>query len=101
MTRKIDKNTALALHFNKRISQRLGIDINRHIKPYLINAIQNNKAFVIERQSLTRAIYNVTIPQEIRDKFNGKNSIIVVYDNKRHKLVTVLDPFYDNKGERI
>ena len=86
----MDKNKTLAYHFRRRAEERFGFNAHRKVKNYLIKLIQNNGAEVIERQSLTRGIYKINIPESARRDFNGLEYIYVVYDKGRHKLVTIL-----------
>ncbi len=79
----ISKSEALLRHSDKRAWERFGIDL-RAEKRLEINAmIYEGRAKVIQRRSLRSAIYELTIDGKL---------VHVVYDHKRHMIVTFLEP---------
>jgi ribosomal protein L2 len=79
--RKLTKAQSQTVHFKRRSSERLGIDLNRHVRRELINKIQRGNLKFIKKQSLRVSIFEAEIEGKICH---------LVYDKNRKKLVTVL-----------
>ena len=73
----------------------MGCPSIRELRRFIINKIQQKECTLLAKQSLTRTIYKVIIDNEIKQLLDcNEDYLVVVYDNKRHKLVTVLNPYY-------
>ena len=77
----LSKKTASQLHARKRMLQRYGIWLSKKLRRKIIAEIQAGKAKWLGRQSLRVTGWQVEV--------EGK-SVQVLYDSKRHVLVTVL-----------
>lgn len=68
-------------HFKRRLKQRYEISLKKNIESTILHQIQAGHAEFLGRRSLRVTIWKV--------EFGGK-MIKVVYDSKRHNLVTAL-----------
>jgi hypothetical protein len=75
------KKAAIKTHARKRFMQRYGLTLSRRVHDHMVQQIQTGKSILIDKQSLRVTVRDVT--------FDG-NVYRVVYDNKRHCIVTVL-----------
>lgn len=81
-----DKTYAQREHFKRRIAERCGITVNRHTYRDIIEAIQDNRATFVEKQSNRISVWLLEV-QGVQVK--------VVYDKQRKTLVTALTPEMD------
>jgi len=75
------KKQAQYKHFKKRLRERYGIDIDENRYNELVGSIKKGKAIFVERQSCRISVHKVEIQKLL---------VPVVYDGKRHSLVTAL-----------
>ena len=80
---KMTKTKSEVLHAKMRARQRLGIEFNKEERRSLIARIQTGRLKTVRKQSLRVTVF--------RDTINGID-IDVVYDNKRHTVVTFMYP---------
>lgn len=79
--RRIDKKYTLRMHTKRRLRQRFKIDLNRREYQILVDSVGRGKCECIGRQSFRVTIHRTFIC--------GQN-VIIVYDNMRHEIITVL-----------
>lgn len=84
------RNVILNRHFNKRMTERIGIPATRKFRNDILAIIHDNKAELLQRQSNSRGLYIVPLPEEYKEVV-GRNEIYVIYNKVRKKLVTVLE----------
>jgi hypothetical protein len=72
------------------MEERVGIQGTRKVRNYILSIIQDNKAELLQRQSITRGIYLVPLTDEYKE-FIGREELYVVYNRERKKLITVLE----------
>lgn len=75
------KHKRIKRHLRKRMQQRLGVRLNKHGHQEMVSQIQSGIAKFLRRQSNRITLWALDI--------KGKQ-VKVVYDNKRHQIVTVL-----------
>ncbi|HVH77971.1 MAG TPA: hypothetical protein VM782_01155 [Stellaceae bacterium] len=68
-------------HAMQRASERYGLTLDRKLHKEILDKIQRGHCRLIQRQSLRVAIYDITLPEA---------TVRVVYDRKRHELVSFL-----------
>lgn len=73
-------------HFSRRASERLGFAITKATHQDIIDQIQNDKGYLVEKQSNARSIWEVKIADQKCE---------VIYDKLKKRLITVL-PIKDN-----
>jgi hypothetical protein len=96
----MDKNLSITKHFNRRAMERLGFPLNRKVRNIIIKKIQKGECILLVKQSLTRTIYKIIIDDELRDYMpSSLEYLIVVYNSQRHKLITILNPYYSDDGD--
>lgn|SRR5574344_1869109 len=85
------KHEDIKHHFKKRFIQRFNMDLTRDIYDHIMIQIKRNNAELLERQSNTKNVYKVSLP--------NKNKIVVIY-NKKYKLLQTCFPFewYNNES---
>lgn len=77
-------------HAKKRAMERYGLTLNREQYGELVKKIQRGNARLMQKQSLRVSVWEI----EIRGF-----KVLVVYDKKRHNIVTFLPPeAYNNVG---
>ena len=81
----VTKRHAERIHAKRRASQRYGITLNKYQYREISKMIMKGQEFVLSRPSLARTIYLI--------EYMGKQ-MKVVYDKKRHQVVTFL-PYAD------
>jgi hypothetical protein len=69
-------------HARRRAAERYGLQLGRSTRTEIVGLIANSQATLVERQSLRVAVYDVTMADGYL--------VRVVYDRKRHELVTFL-----------
>lgn len=79
-TKKLEN---LEYHSEKRAMERFGIKLDREARFAIHGMIHEGQTRLIQKRSLRRSIHELT--------YEGK-LIHVVYDHKRHSLVTFLMP---------
>lgn len=80
--KRLPKSEIFKRHLLKRFRQRCDLELQDKDYLRLVKQIQNSKALFIRRGKGHRTMWNV--------KFNDK-TYRVLYDNKHHALVTVLE----------
>jgi len=82
---KVTKDMCIRFHANKRFFQHYGVTLTNTLHDEIVKKIQIGDARIVEKQSLRVSLFELSI-KRIKDK------IIVVYDKRRHQIVTVLPP---------
>jgi hypothetical protein len=72
------------------MEERIGIQGTRKVRNYILDIIHDNKAELLQRQSITRGIYLIPLADEYKDII-GRDELYVVYNKERKKLITVLE----------
>lgn len=88
----MNKQKAQRRHARIRALERAGIELSDAKRAEIIGLIRSGKSTMVQKQSLRVSVHDVTL----RD---GGGRVRVVYDRKRHELVTFLPP--DEPVERI
>ncbi len=78
-------------HFKRRLRERFGVNVSKHKLKQIIQKIQKGDAVFIRRQSLRTTIWEVEVEGEVAR---------VVYDAKRHTVVTAMRVPYQ-RGDNI
>jgi hypothetical protein len=71
----------LHAHARKRAEERYGLKFTKSIRIQAVKDIQEGKALFIAKESNVRTRWNIVI---------GGTNYPIVYDNKRHAIVTFL-----------
>jgi hypothetical protein len=79
--RKKDKTHCQREHFKRRVRERYGINVNRHLYRLFLEKIWNGESEMVERQSHTRSVHRIMT-------FYGP--MYVVYDSLRKEFNTAL-----------
>ena len=108
--KKFDKKACQTFHFQKRFFHRVGYSLPRELRLKILEDIQLGKTSIVHRQSNTKTVHEIFVPQEkpsenanvVKESFVKKIPIYVVYDKSRKSLVTVLlkDKYDEGKKER-
>lgn len=80
---RMSKTQSLNVHAKRRAALRYEVNLNGHDLREIVNLIQRGKATLIERQSLRVTKWLLRLPR-------AGQAAIIVYDNKRQTVVTVL-----------
>lgn len=83
----VSKKICQRVHAKRRFEERTGIVFNKSIRRFFVKKIQMNQARMIIKQSNRVGVFEVEYNEEFYK---------VVYDNKRHNIITVLP---GQKGE--
>lgn len=86
------------IHFKKRLHERFGLRINRYEYHDLVNDIKCGRTEFLYSQSNSRSVHRVQfglqekhLRQPLKFKLEGNTvELLVVYDNSRGELITVL-----------
>ena len=70
-------------HFCRRMKERFGVSVSSNVYQQFVKIIQKQQATFVERQSLRVTVWDINYENE---------TIRVVYDSKRQKVVTALYP---------
>ena len=82
------KKLSERIHFRRAMINRYGVDLTTDQCLEIIRAIRQRGrtaviARLLERKSHTRSLYEIIINEQ---------SIMIIYDNMRHELITALPP---------
>lgn len=77
------KDEALTRHVKQAFRLRFGINCNHAMREHIKQMIAAGRTEVVERQTCARARHRLVLDGQVVD---------VIYDNRRHKLVTALYP---------
>lgn len=83
------KNKIILIHFKKRVKERCGVEISTAKVNWLCGQVKRNTFPVVEKQSLARRKVLVPLKLIIPD-YQGEEQLIVVFDKRRERLVTVM-----------
>ena len=78
---RISKGLNERRHAMQRASERYGLVLDRELLAEILDKIRRGRCQLIQRQSLRVAIYDLRIDDQ---------TVRVVYDRKRHELVSFL-----------
>lgn len=86
--KKKDKVQCQREHFKRRVKERYGFEVNRHLYRLFLEKIWNKESELMERQSHTRSVHRIIT-------FHGP--MYVVYDSLRKEFNTAL-PYDETKA---
>ena len=87
---RANKQKSLRRHARRRCWQRYAIVLNEDLRRRIIGEIQAGSGRFIQRQSNRITVWAVSC---------GDGELRVVYDSRRHEIVTVLPPAQENEHE--
>ena len=80
----MNKSAALRLHSGRRFAERFGGHLGRATRTEIVAAIRQGRSVPVRRQSHRVSVHDVTLEDGL--------VVRVVYDRKRHAIVTCLRP---------
>jgi hypothetical protein len=81
--KNLTKTECEVLHAKRRCLERVGVELSKTLRREIVGKIQSGKLQVVRKQSNRVTVFRHTLNEREFD---------IVYDNKRHRIVTFLYP---------